>query len=512
MRLSRTLLAAAFTTAPALCQMIGGGCSGVGTERTGQINVSVIPVQPIAGAPYSAREVTESVRTLADGTHITSSGGRERLTWRDAAGRIRTEQEQPKGHRNCLDEFVSIQDPVAGVGYVLDLQGKRVYRVQLTVTPPITAADRAASMARSGRMPNARREDLGSRTENGLNLMGERVTRTIPPDPSGIRSSGTQITETWTAPQLGIPVQTKTSNVEQGTVSTMSLKDLSTAEPDPSLFKIPESYQVIDEPAGTVRFTIGIGNKTDVPPPVTANDRQQHTGSCTSSYSFGAQSQIMAVTGAPYSARESREEFEILADGSQRAVPFARDNEQFIWRDAAGRTRTEERQADKATNPCQANVVRIEDPVAGYLYEIDTFNHVVHRVAVKTWRMRTAGEIAANHDARPSGPEGGPARTTEAIGKQVMSGVTVVGTRETTTYPVGSRGNDRPMTSAAESWYAPGLALVISNTDTDATHKSVRQLKDLTTAEPDPALFQPPAGYKIVDETGAFKISISIAM
>jgi hypothetical protein len=126
--------------------------------------------------------------------------------------------------------------------------------------------------------------------------------------------------------------------------------------------------------------------------------------------------------------------------------------------------------------------------------------------------MRTAGEVAGNFNARPSGREGGPARTSEALGKQVMSGVTAVGRRETTAYPVGSRGNDRPMTSVAESWYAPGLALVISNVDTDSTYKSVRKLEDLTTTEPDPALFQPPAGYKIVDETGAFTISISIAM
>ncbi|HUB78914.1 MAG TPA: hypothetical protein VMB03_08970 [Bryobacteraceae bacterium] len=510
MRLFRFLLAAAFSAAPALCQMIGGGaCTGTGTERNGEVNVRVSPVRPITGAPYSAREVFESVRTLADGTHISSSAGRWTLTWRDAAGRIRTEQKRENGSSGCWDNFITIQDPVAGLGYVVDAQGKRVYRVPLTVRPPIPAAERAASMAGPGRGDNATREDLGSRTENGVILVGERVTRTMAPDPDdNLTRRGTIVTETWTAPQLALAVETKTSNKEQGTVSTRSLKDLSTADPDPSLFLIPEDYQVIDEPAGTVQFTIGIGKNANVPPPVTASERPPHSGGCTASYHFGIPVQGEAVTGAPYSARESREEFEILADGSEHALPNIRRPEFLVWRDSAGRTRREERAAGQVA--CSVGITRIDDPVSGSLYEIDPVNRLAHRVAIKTWTTRTAFEIAAARDSvQPSARKGAPSRTREALGQQVMSGVTAVGTRETTTYPAGSRGNDRPMTSVAEFWYAPSLALEIAGTNSDSSHKSVWKLEDLSTAEPDPSLFQPPAGYKIVDETSSFTISIS---
>jgi hypothetical protein len=76
-----------------------------------------------------------------------SSGGRETLTWRDAAVRTRTEQNRVRGGRGCLDDFVPVQEPVAGVGYVLDQQEKPVYGVQLTAKPAISVPDRAASMA-----------------------------------------------------------------------------------------------------------------------------------------------------------------------------------------------------------------------------------------------------------------------------------------------------------------------------------------------------------------------------
>jgi len=35
-------------------------------------------------------------------------------------------------------------------------------------------------------------------------------------------------------------------------------------------------------------------------------------------------------------------------------------------------------------------------------------------------------------------------------------------------------------------------------------------MSDLSTAEPDAALFQIPAGYKIVDETGSFTFTVAL--
>ncbi len=65
-------------------------------------------LSPVAGAPYSAEEVTEFTQTLADGTRIHTE---DRVTvYRDSAGRVRRETPQE----------ISISDPVAGVAYSLN--------------------------------------------------------------------------------------------------------------------------------------------------------------------------------------------------------------------------------------------------------------------------------------------------------------------------------------------------------------------------------------------------------
>ena len=43
----------------------------------------------------------------------------------------------------------------------------------------------------------------------------------------------------------------------EGNVSTMSMSDLSTAEPDAALFQIPASYKVVDE-SGSFTFTVAL--------------------------------------------------------------------------------------------------------------------------------------------------------------------------------------------------------------------------------------------------------------
>jgi len=76
------------------------------------------------------------------------------------------------------------------------------------------------------------------------------------------------------------------------------------------------------------------------------------------------------------------------------------------------------------------------------------------------------------------------------------------GTRVTTTYPVGSLGNDRPIVNVRETWTSPDLRLVVLSTDEDPrTGKQTTEVINLDHGEPDPALFQVPEGYTIRDQT-----------
>jgi hypothetical protein len=72
----------------------------------------------VAGAPYSADVITESIEVLADGNRIV-----RRTTGhvcRDGQGRVRRDEERDLGQ----PPSVTITDPVAHVSYALDPEAK----------------------------------------------------------------------------------------------------------------------------------------------------------------------------------------------------------------------------------------------------------------------------------------------------------------------------------------------------------------------------------------------------
>jgi len=102
----------------------------------------------------------------------------------------------------------------------------------------------------------------------------------------------------------------------------------------------------------------------------------------------------------------------------------------------------------------------------------------------------------------PTGPlpDGTGFHQHEDLGVANTNGVDTTGYRETTTINPGVMGNDQPMISTREFWYSAQLGInLISKVDTPQSGKQVFNVKDLTTSEPDPALFELPEGYKIVD-------------
>ena len=198
-----------------------------------------------------------------------------------------------------------------------------------------------------------------------------------------------------------------------------------------------------------------------------------------------------AVTGRPYSAEEVAERKQTLSDGTQISHPTSTIK---IFRDSAGRTRTE-----------RVFHVEIHDVVAGYRYILDTVNKVAHRSAV-------VPRPAVAEVARPGAPkavDGPPSFSHEPLDTQVMQGLTCVGSRFKMTYPVGAQGNDRPIIVTVDSWTSTEPRLMVLSKHTDP-RMGVRivQLKNISRAEPEYSLFQPPPDYKVVDETESFEIVI----
>jgi hypothetical protein len=96
------------------------------TSRIDQTKIAIqgaVMGPPMKGAPYSALETIETTQTLADGTHINRRT--ETMVYRDSEGRIRRE----------TPDAVTIWDPVAGAGYVLDPKAQTARRMPLGVPP-----------------------------------------------------------------------------------------------------------------------------------------------------------------------------------------------------------------------------------------------------------------------------------------------------------------------------------------------------------------------------------------
>jgi hypothetical protein len=87
---------------------------------------------------------------------------------------------------------------------------------------------------------------------------------------------------------------------------------------------------------------------------------------------------------------------------------------------------------------------------------------------------------------------------TESLGKQVIEGVECEGMRTTTTIPAGKVGNDLPLDIVSEEWYSPALqVLVLTRHNDPRSGETTYRLTNINRSEPDRALFEVPADYKI---------------
>jgi len=251
---------------------------------------------------------------------------------------------------------------------------------------------------------------------------------------------------------------------------------------------------------------------------------------------------MRAVTGAPYSGEEVTEQIQTLADGTHITQKSASTK---VYRDSAGRTRTERPMfrglARAGQSPESPTVIEITDPVAQIKYTLDPINKVAHRqqfqapLPISKQSGGRAGVVQAvlSPDVPPgavlSGGVGGgigvggggggtvsvpapggrvqPQMTNEKLGTQTIEGVLAEGTRHTTTWPVDSQGNDRPISVVSETWTGVNLKVMIVNKTNDPrSGEHTQKLTNISLAEPDPSLFQPPADYAVVDEGGNFTI------
>jgi hypothetical protein len=91
-----------------------------------------------------------------------------------------------------------------------------------------------------------------------------------------------------------------------------------------------------------------------------------------------------------------------------------------------------------------------------------------------------------------------PAAKTDSLGTKTIEGILVAGTKTTTTIPAGAIGNDKDLEITRETWYSADLKLVIQSTQNDPRFgQTTYSLTNIRRSEPDPSMFQVPAGYTV---------------
>jgi hypothetical protein len=204
-----------------------------------------IPVPIVSGHPFSADEVdierpSPNVRNMPPKETI--------RVYRDSAGRTRTDAPAPPNQ--IATHFAVINDPLAGFQYSLDLENKVARRFgSATVamrTVPATIQVSGADVKWYTANVTTHSELLGTEFVNGLAAAGTRVTTNRLKTPRDEEQEN--IRETWFSPELQMTLRIQVFNSIMGN-RTISLENIDRAEPDPSLFRVPPEYTIVDSPA-----------------------------------------------------------------------------------------------------------------------------------------------------------------------------------------------------------------------------------------------------------------------
>ncbi|MBI1765044.1 MAG: energy transducer TonB [Acidobacteria bacterium] len=119
---------------------------------------------------------------------------------------------------------------------------------------PTEAANRGQTEAvlktgTAGMRMNFNRESLGKQMIEGIECEGTRMVSTIPAGQIGNERPLEIINERWYSPELQLTVMTKQSDPRYGE-TVFRLANLTRAEPDEYLFKVPSEYTIKDENFG----------------------------------------------------------------------------------------------------------------------------------------------------------------------------------------------------------------------------------------------------------------------
>lgn len=201
----------------------------------------------------------------------------------------------------------------------------------------------------------------------------------------------------------------------------------------------------------------------------------------------------VVVTGAPFSGKEVTTETQTLADGTH----ITRTNTAQLYRDSQGRTRIERTFSGMGpwAGGTPKTTIEIVDPVASVIYLLDPATSTATKMPMPA---APSAAMLAKHEAERQAMQSSEGATTTSLGTQSIQGVSCTGTQTTTTIAAGTIGNDRPIVVTTQRWTSPDLQLTLQSKRIDPRMGEMDfEFQNISRAEPDASLFQPPASYTL---------------
>jgi Ca2+-binding EF-hand superfamily protein len=190
------------------------------------------------------------------------------------------------------------------------------------------------------------------------------------------------------------------------------------------------------------------------------------------------------IKDAPFSAETVLENTRRLYDGSTVTA----QSKGAIYRDVSGRTRREqplESVGAFSLGSESQKLIFITDAGEGTQYFLDQIR-------------KTARRIPLSGDNRPQPTTEPGEGKTESLGKKILEGVAVEGTRTTIEISAGRVGNDKPLQIVTERWYSAELQTVVMTRHIDPLMgEQVFRLVNIRRGEPARELFLVPNDYKV---------------
>jgi hypothetical protein len=200
-------------------------------------------VPPLANAPFTANVDTEWTRLLEDGsTRVVKN---HRLIARDGQGRIFQERRMFGPQGSPIESQLWRTELAEPATHTIAYCDTRVHVCELRFYGGMTGMP----LPPAGPSPNGSgsliREELGTQTLNGLELVGTRETQTVGPAVAGTDRPLVVVKEFWYSKHLGLNVLTKRVDPRSGT-EIFTVTDIRQSEPDTTLFRMPPDARIVD--------------------------------------------------------------------------------------------------------------------------------------------------------------------------------------------------------------------------------------------------------------------------